>query len=198
MVLKETGIAQSTWSEEQNRLIERGLLEKKQSRVMNSNIITRVMNYRLTDKGRLVAHNLTNISRIMTPDQFLPKQSGSSQKGLSDELCKNESHLDSFEMNDVILECIEVGLESFGMNLDKLVKEEVQSAGIQWRDIPNNPEKLVAHLAALFGRDGSLTIEQMIAANIKSRFELRSISTDNLPSVIGELRVSSQKVFGNL
>ena len=53
-ILKETGIAQSTWSEEQNRLTQMGLLEKRQSRLMTSNVITRVMNYRLTDKGRLV------------------------------------------------------------------------------------------------------------------------------------------------
>ena len=69
-ILKQTGIAQSTWSEEQNRLTEMGLLEKKQSRIMTSNIITRVMNYKLTDKGRLVALNLANISRILAPDKF--------------------------------------------------------------------------------------------------------------------------------
>jgi predicted transcriptional regulator len=186
-VLRETGIAQSTWSEEQTRLIEGGLLEKKQTKVMSSKVITRIMQYKLTDKGKLVAHNLTNISRIMAPGQFLSKTP--IQNGAND--CTT---MTSSDVNDAILECIEVGLESFGMNLDKLVMEEVEAAGLSWKEVAASPDKLVFHLVKLFGSAGALTIEQMIAANVKTRFDLRSISSNNLSSIVRELKVSAHRI----
>ncbi len=185
-ILKQTGIAQSTWSEEQNRLIESGLIEKKQSKVMSSKVITRIMNYKLTEKGRLVAHNLTNISRIMAPDQFVAKEAHRIRRESLD-----EPKMSYPEIERTLLECIEVGLESFGMNLDKLVQEEIRSEGILWEQITKYPDRLVFHLNELFGRGGSLTIQRMISANIKSRFDLRSISSDSLPSLINELKASS-------
>jgi Mn-dependent DtxR family transcriptional regulator len=194
MVLKETGVAQSTWSEEQNRLIESGLLEKKQSKLMSSKVITRVMQYKLTDKGKLVAHNLTNISRIMAPEHFVTRISTKTN------IEPGMQHLDSSsnELVDALMECIEVGLESFGMNLDKLVREQVQAAGLLWKEVATNPEKLVFHLTELFGQAGALTIEQMIAANIKTRFDLRSISSDSLTSIVAELRATPHKRNSNL
>ncbi|HXQ92668.1 MAG TPA: hypothetical protein VN739_06650 [Nitrososphaerales archaeon] len=194
-ILKRAGIAQSTWSEEQNRLTKMGLLEKKQSRIMTSNIITRVMNYKLTDKGRLVALNLANISRILAPDQFSlnPNELQGIQHFYSESVLHNES-----DLNVKILECIEIGLDSFGMNLDKLVKSEVErSTKIQWTQIANFPEKLEYHLRELFGAGGSATIESMIAANIRSRFDLRSIRSNSIPALIAEIRLTGRKSSNN-
>jgi hypothetical protein len=189
-ILKQTGIAQSTWSEEQNRLTEMGLLEKKQSRIMTSNVITRVMNYKLTDKGRLVALNLANISRILAPDQFSTVPNG--LLGLPSSLRSDPKGEIDLDAN--ILECIEIGLDSFGMNLDKLVKSEIEkSAKIQWAQIAKFPEKLEFHLRELFGAGGSSTIESMIAANIRSRFGLRSIRSNSISALITEIRLSGGK-----
>jgi DNA-binding MarR family transcriptional regulator len=189
-ILKQTGIAQSTWSEEQNRLTEMGLLEKKQSRIMTSNIITRVMNYKLTDKGKLVALNLSNISRILAPDQFsLDSNELRGLRALSKQGPNNEIDLDA-----KILECIEIGLDSFGMNLDKLVRSEIEKSDkVEWTQIAKFPDKLEFHLRELFGVGGSSTIESMIAANIRSRFGLRSIRSNSIPALIAEIRLSSRK-----
>ena len=194
-ILRETGIAQSTWSEEQNKLIQMGLLEKRQSRIMSSNVITRVMNYRLTDKGRLVALNLTNISRILAPDQFLtvePQQSGDPlARPIETPIVSTRNYID-----EKILECIEVGLESFGMNLDELVKSEIERAGeIPWEEIPMRPDLLENQLRRLFGDGGSSTIESMIAANIRSKFALRSINSDSISALIAEIRYSAGKLL---
>jgi DNA-binding MarR family transcriptional regulator len=194
-ILKETGIAQSTWSEEQNRLTQMGLLEKKQSRLMTSNVITRVMNYRLTDKGRLVALNLSNISRILAPDQF--SDIGVSELNLVANDPIRADPVDEKGLDEKILECIEIGLDSFGMNLDELVKSEIErSGGLKWENAPRHPEKLEAQLIQLFGAGGSSTIESMIAANIRSRFGLRSIKSDKMVVLISELRFSLQKTIG--
>ena len=196
-ILKETGIAQSTWSEEQNRLTEMGLLEKKQSRLMTSNVITRVITYRLTDKGRLVALNLANISRILAPDQF-SRIEISELNGASSETLRNEL-IDEKSLDEKILECIEIGLDSFGMNLDDLVKSEIVKSGeLKWELIPRYPEKLEILLSQLFGGGGSSTIESMIAANIRSRFGLRSIKSDKMVALISELRFSQQRMFGRV
>jgi DNA-binding MarR family transcriptional regulator len=196
-ILKEAGIAQSTWSEEQNRLTQMGLLEKKQSRLMTSNVITRVMNYRLTDKGRLVALNLSNISRILAPEQF----SGMELKGLNDASSSAIQNMAVEEraINEKILECIEIGLDSFGMNLDELVKLEFEKAGeLKWEDSPRFPEKLEALLVQLFGAGGSSTIESMIASNIRSKFGLRSVKSDKIVVLISELRFSQQRMIATV
>jgi hypothetical protein len=195
IILKETGIAQSTWSEEQNRLTQMGLLEKKQSRLMTSNVITRVMNYRLTDKGRLVALNLSNISRILAPNQFSRMEVSELSLVTSDPI--RADFVDETALDGKILECIEIGLDSFGMNLDELVKSEIErSGGIKWENVPRHPEKLETQLNQLFGAGGSSTIESMIAANIRSRFGLRSIKSDKMAVLISELRFSLQKTLG--
>ena len=107
MILRETGIAQSTWSEEQNRLIANGLIEKKQSKVMSSKVITRIMNYKLTEKGRLVAHNLSNISRIMAPDQFVNREFVRAEK-----VAQEETRMSYNEIEQTLLECVEIGVFS--------------------------------------------------------------------------------------
>ena len=138
MILKDTGIAQSTWSEEQNRLMRMGLIEKKQSRTMASNVITRVMNYRLTDKGRLVALNLSNISRILDPQQF-PTFNAAESSVPQEPVVGDEFK----EIDEIIMDCIEIGLESFGMNLDELVRSEIEKSGeLRWEQISRHPEKL--------------------------------------------------------
>ncbi len=84
---------------------------------MTSNVITRVMNYRLTDKGRLVALNLSNISKILAPDQF-PILNTLETPGVPSSVIQDEDK----EIDEIIMDCIEIGLESFGMNLDELSK----------------------------------------------------------------------------
>ena len=167
-----------------------GLLEKKQSRMMTSNVITRVMNYRLTDKGRLVAQNLSNISKILAPDQF-PMLNALETSGDPSSWGQDENK----EIDEVIMDCIEIGLESFGMNLDELVRAEIEKAGeISWDQIAKRPEKLQEQLLRLFGAGGSSTIESMIAANIKSRFGLSSINSDRISALIAEIHLSTLKL----
>jgi DNA-binding MarR family transcriptional regulator len=191
VILRETGIAQSTWSEEQKRLVQLGLLEKKPSKMMISNTVTRVMKFRLTDKGKLVALNLANISRILGSDQFSYADAASVHTNEN----TGSGLKDKSELDDEILECIEIGLDSFGMNLDNLVRSEIEkSEEVSWNKIARHPERLVVQLKELFGVGGSTVIESMIAANLRSRFGLKSINSDSISSLIAELRLSSGKL----
>ena len=53
--------------------------------------------------------------------------------------------VDEKMLDGKILECIEIGLDSFGMNLDELVKSEIErSGGLKWENVPRHPEKLEA------------------------------------------------------
>lgn len=179
-VLENTGIAQSTWSEEQKRLIEMGLLEKKAFKTLRTNSVCRIVNFRLTSKGRMVAFNLANISRMILPRQGEQLQKTRTSSG-SGSLTENEFEYD-------VMESIEVALDSFGINLVPLVKSRLIQ-GDSWSDVARHPEKLIATLRDLFGQDGSSTVESMIIDNLKSRFGEESLARDNdLIALISEFR----------
>ncbi len=182
-VLEKTGIAQSTWSEEQKRLAEMGVLEKKAFKAIRANNVCRIVNFRLTSKGRTVAFNLANISRMIVQqtggDLFpLPISSAAPKVRLSEK---------DFEYD--VLESIEIALDSFGINLVPLVKSRLGER-ILWEEVAKRPEILSAILQDLFGRDGSSTVELMITENLKSRFDLQHTVTKerDMSTLIAEFK----------
>lgn len=187
-VLEKTGIAQSTWSEEQKRLIEIGLLEKKAFRTIRTNNVCRIVNFRLTSKGRTVACNLANISRIIVQQSEPAGRPISEGDGLSEK-----------ELEFEVIESIEVALDSFGINLIPLVKSKLLD-GVSWEEVAKNPEILMAILGDLFGKEGSSTVESMIVENLKARFHFGSTEND-LVRLIDELRsrfVAANRAENNL
>jgi DNA-binding MarR family transcriptional regulator len=164
-VLESTGIAQSTWSEEQKRLIDMGLLEKKAFKTIRTNNVCRIVNFRLTSKGRTVAFNLANISRMIV------HETGNSPIG-------GQISVSEKELQYEVMESIEVALDSFGINLIPLVKSRLPE-GATWEGVARNPEVLNAILHELFGKEGSSTVESMIVENLKSRFEVGAPAWEN-------------------
>lgn len=179
-MLEKTGIAQSTWSEEQKRLIDMGLLEKKAFKTIRTNNVCRIVNFRLTSKGKMVAFNLTNISRmIVQPENNLmavdPRSSA-------------QSNLSEKDLEYEVMESIEVALDSFGINLIPLVKSRLPH-GIAWEQVSKRPEILTGILGDLFGKEGSSTVESMVVENLRSRFDLGASSWDlELSRLIVELK----------
>ncbi len=185
-ILKHVGIALSTWSEEQNRLVGLGLLEKIPARIMTNSKIVRVMNYRLSKKGRIVALNLFNISKILAPaiqnaekkDHANPDDGGMFKEGR--------------EVALKVRDCIEIGLDSFGMNFTQLVKVNLEiESGISWDQVIHHPEALELTLINLFGSEGARTIELMIIANLRSQFPLHAARSDNLSLVLRSIQQST-------
>ncbi|MHB8567217.1 MAG: hypothetical protein ACYC7D_12615 [Nitrososphaerales archaeon] len=181
-VLKQVGIALSTWSEEQNRLVSLGLLEKIPAKIMTNSKIVRVMNYRLSRKGRIVALNLFNISKILAPAVADAEK--------RDQPTRFESK--EREVAKKIKECLEIGLDSFGMNFTELVRANLEiESGVAWEDVAWHPEGLELTLNNLFGSEGARTIELMIVANLRSQFSLHSIKSDNLILLLREIQTST-------
>ncbi len=179
-VLEKIGIAQSTWSEEQKRLIEMGLLEKKASKTIRTNNVCRIVNFRLTSKGRTVAFNLANISRMIVPSQSDPME-GAAHPPVQIPISEK-----GFEYE--VMEAIEIALDSFGINLIPLVQSRL-SDGTPWGDVARHPEKLTRILKDLFGKDGSNTVESMIVENLKARFEGGMPARENdLVNLVAEFR----------
>ncbi len=175
-VLEKTGIAQSTWSEEQKRLIDIGLLEKKAFKMIRTNSVCRIVNFRLTNKGRTVAFNLTNISRmIVQPQSELVEIHGAAL-------------LSEKEFEFEVIEAIEVALDSFGINLIPLVRGKLPD-GISWNEVARRPEILRSILNDLFGKEGCATVESMIAENLKARFVPNTVGSENdLVNLVAQLR----------
>jgi hypothetical protein len=175
--LEKTGIAQSTWSEEQKRLIDMGLLEKKAFKTIRTNNVCRIVNFRLTSKGKTVAFNLANISRMIVQNDPLQTSGSTRPVPLSEK-----------EFEYEVMESIEVALDSFGINLIPLVKSKLPE-GATWEGVAQQPQILISILEDLFGKDGSSTVESMIVENLKSRFESDSTSlTSDLVLLTGELK----------
>jgi DNA-binding MarR family transcriptional regulator len=174
-VLEKTGIAQSTWSEEQKRLIDMGLLEKKAFKMLRTNNVCRIVNFRLTNKGRTVSFNLANISRmIVQPRNELETN--------------NSTPLSEKDFEYEVIESIEVALDSFGINLIPLVKGRLLE-GIAWGDVARRPEILLTVLNDLFGKEGCATVEAMIVENLKARFVPGPLGSENdLVNLIAQLR----------
>ena len=157
-----------------------GLLEKKAFKTIRTNNVCRIVNFRLTSKGKMVAFNLTNISRmIVQPENNLmavdPRSSA-------------QSNLSEKDLEYEVMESIEVALDSFGINLIPLVKSRLPH-GIAWEQVSKRPEILTGILGDLFGKEGSSTVESMVVENLRSRFDLGASSWDlELSRLIVELK----------
>ena len=89
----------------------------------------------------------------------------------------------------VIIESIEVALDSFGINLIALVKGNMEADGVQvWKDVLQNPRRLMSVLRDLFGLAGANTIESMIFDNLKSRLAVESAMENDLVCLINEVK----------
>jgi hypothetical protein len=179
-VLKQSGVAQSTWSEEQNRLIAMGLIEKKAAKIINLNNVSKIMNYRLTQRGKVAALNLANISRLLlSKNEWNGKGVPESDFSLAEEQASSTTtgeqspQFPNEQFDDIIRESIEVALDSYGINLVKLVKTTLafdEDVPV-WSDVPSKTDRLVRVLVSLFGPEGARTIETMINSNILSRIK---------------------------
>jgi hypothetical protein len=174
-ILRETGIALSTWSAEQGKLGEMGLIEKHLVRILTSDSISKRMNYTLTKSGVAIALNLQNISRILSSSKDMVPSSKAST---------NEDFMER------IGECIEIGLDSFGTNLVELVKKTLETEQeIPWNQVSEKPEKLSLVFRELFGDEAAKKLETLISTNIASRFGLEQ-SRSGLASVISNAKKS--------
>jgi DNA-binding MarR family transcriptional regulator len=161
-ILLATGIATSTWSAEQGRLVSMGLIKKQMIRVIKLNQISKRMNYGLTEKGRMIGQNLLNISKI------LGENSGeiSFARRVEDE---------DQVFGSQIAECVEVALDSFGSNLVNLVKSSLEiEHQIPWKELSERSDVFEEVLRDYFGVGAAEKLKKLIAANIESRFEVRA------------------------
>jgi hypothetical protein len=181
-ILKGSDISRSTWAVEQNRLIDFGLLEKKNSRLISKNNVFRTVNYRLTEKGRTITLNLLEISRIL--DSGEKPTCGKLELSQSiDSLLNNPDS----ELSSRIRESIEIALEGYGINFLNDVKSAMENERrVQWNQVPGRIDLLTQVLVEFFGAEGAKTVESLICANIKSRFGLSKLERNDLQSLILE------------
>jgi hypothetical protein len=174
-VMKKSKVGHSTWSEGQKKLIELGLLEKKSNRVMRGKGVCKTVSYRLTDKGRAVALNLARISKMISCQETSEKLDPQTASW--------------GDVQSEIIESIEVALDSFGINLLPLVRDNLEAEGIlQWKDVIRDTRRLLAILRDLFGQEGANTIESMIVDNLRSRFASESMKRNDLEDLVEELK----------
>ncbi len=182
--LKASGIAQSTWSEEQLRLLELGLLEKKSFRVMTGSNVFRTVAFRLSGCGREVAFNLLNISRILDRSETNAFQIF----GKSEPIGKI-GVVEGKEIEKILLEAVEVALEGFGRDLLDLAKATIEvERNTTWENVVGVPDQLVEVLREICGRDGSEVVEAMICQNVRSLFGIDVIESHSLSSLINEVK----------
>ena len=179
-ILLQTGIATSTWSAEQSKLVTMGLMKKRMVRIIERDYISKRMNYGLTEKGKDVGANLLNIFKILTADS-------KEQVATSGSILVTERHNDDFA--NKLGECIEVALESFGSNLVYLVRKSFEvEHKISWDQLPDKSGILQQVLRDYFGLRASEKLEKLIAANIRSRFEIGNLRSEDLTLLIAEAR----------
>jgi hypothetical protein len=192
-VLGITGIATSTWSAEQGKLVTMGLINKHLVRIIENNHISKRMNYGLTEKGRMIGLNLLNISKILLDEEVKAAAEGSRLEPKGDRT--NGSGVNVREIEDFsskVGECVEIALDSFGSNLVNLVKNSLEvEYKIPWVDLSQKPEVFESLLKDYFGMGASEKLKKLIAANLKSRFDLGSYRSENLSQLISEARKTS-------
>ena len=187
-ILKQTSIAASTWSAEQNKLVAVGLVTKRMVRVIEHDHISKRMTYGLTDKGKLVGLNLLNILEIMT--------TGEVEKDLSSRSLSHERSENGTFQSD-ICECVEIALDSFGSNLMYLVKKSFEiEYQVSWTDLPEKIIALEAVLKDYFGLRASEKLKKLIAANIRSRFDITGSKSEDLSYLISEARKTRPSKLG--
>jgi predicted transcriptional regulator len=194
-ILKGASISRSTWAVEQNNLIDLGLLEKKSTRNISKNNVFRTVSYRLTERGKAVAFNLSEISKILDsgrspPIVLGPIEGGSRRAG--DVLLENHGVEDP-EIFAQLRECIEVALDGYGINFVVDVRQVLESDyKVSWARVPKRVDLLLNILKDFFGADGARTIETMICKNIRSHFELTTASNNDLQTLIAEVIYGSK------
>lgn len=195
-ILEETGIAMSTWSAKQGKLVSMGLIEKHYTRVMGDSHVLKRMNYGLTKKGRLVGQNLLDVTNILasTPPESLPEKTlpiigAQPEKG-------DQSKMD--DVQEMISECIEVTLDSFGSKLIDLVKKSLElEHGVAWDNIQERTQDLESVLKENFGLEASKSLKKLISANIRSRFGLEERGEESLSHLILRARQKNAGVDSN-
>jgi hypothetical protein len=196
-ILVKTGIAPSTWSSEQSKLVMMKLIDKHIVRTIANGFISRRMNYSLTEKGALVALNLRNISEILNKDSTEFSSHLKDQDAGPENTSVVANPQVNQELKKIVNECVEIGLDSFGLNLANLIKRAMEiEYGIQWEELSENTLEFKLVLTDYFGFEASKKIEKIIAANLRSHFPLDEIKTDDLSKLIPEtsrrsLRASS-------
>jgi DNA-binding HxlR family transcriptional regulator len=187
-ILKKIGIANSTWSAEQAKLVSMGLIDKRLVRTLEGNHISIRMNYRLTEKGKLVGLNLLNIIKILGTE----KSQAETRGGLMTDPGKDQMESDvlgatdeASEFGDKIGECVEIALDSFGSNLVTLVKNSLEvEHEILWEDLFKRSDDFESVLRDYFGLEASKKLRKLIAANIKARFDLEDSQNEDLSYLI--------------
>ncbi len=190
-ILSETGIATSTWSAEQGKLVGMGLLNKHLVRIIEQNHISKRMNYGLTEKGKMVGANLLNISKILAGDTGEPNmiERSASQESKNFETESKSAGKQLEDFGGKVDECVEVALDSFGSNLVDLVKSSMElEHRVPWIDLSEKIETFELVLRDYFGLEASEKLKKLIAANIKSRFNLGTSRSDDLSHLILEAR----------
>ena len=178
-ILALTGIATSTWSAEQGKLVSMGLLKKRMIRIIEHDHISKRMNYGLTEKGKEVGTNVLNISKILTKNE-------SERNSLGSVLISNSKNDD---FRSMIGECVETALDSFGSNLVYLVKKSFEAEHeIPWIQLSEKSETLENVLRDYFGLQASEKLKKLIAANIRSRFDIANLRNEDLAFLISEAR----------
>ncbi len=179
-ILNQTGIATSTWSAEQNKLVTMGLIKKRMVRIIERDYISKRMHYGLTEKGKDIGTNLLNISKILTRDR-------KEQVAASGSILLSSYRNDDFA--NKLGECVEIALDSFGSNLVYLVKKSFEAEHqISWNQLPDRSEILQLVLRDYFGLRASEKLEKLIAANIRSRFDIGNLRSEDLTLLISEAR----------
>jgi len=183
--LKATGIAQSTWSDEQPRLMDLGLIEKKSFRVMGRSNVFTTVSFRLSPSGRKVAFNLLNISRVLSSTSIIGVNKN---EHMAEILTKSKEK----QVQQVLLESIEVALESFGPDLLELVKGAIEvEKKIAWERVAEAPEVLMQVMKDICGQDGSEIVAAMISENIRS---LLGLERRESPELVSTMQEAKQKI----
>jgi predicted transcriptional regulator len=191
-ILEQTGIAMSTWSSKQGKLVSMGLVEKHFVRVMGDDHVLKRMNYALTEKGKLVGQSLVNVTNLLSPDRDTPNSKINSPRIQS--LQERNQPADDFQ--EKIGECIEVALDSFGSKLIELVKRSMEvEHGVVWETLPDRTQDLESVLRDYFGVEASNGLRKLIAANIRARFDLEDESNEDLSLLIREARQKNAKFY---
>jgi hypothetical protein len=178
-ILNGAEISRSTWAVEQNHLIEFGLLEKGSARLISRKSVFKTVNYRLTERGKAVALNLLEISRIL---ESTKKTDLSASVNILEEARPEDS-----EFLTGIMESIEVALEGYGVNFVNDVRNVMETERkIQWREVPGRLDVLEVVLVEFFGAEGAKNVMSMICANVQSRFGLDRRGPDRLQDLVEE------------
>jgi hypothetical protein len=179
IILKGADISRSTWAVEQNRLIEFGLLEKRSARTISRKNVFKTVNYRLTARGKAIAFNLLEISKIL----------GSAERPAFPASISKMSSQEDSEFDSRVLEIIEIALEGYGINFVGDVRAAIESEHrIQWKEVTSRADLLEEVLVEFFGSAGAHNVVSMICANIRSRFGLDKREPDDLQHLLNEAR----------